>query len=284
MVPTLQDYKRWYYIQEPKINYPTKSISISVKCPHVPLVSKERIAREEAEGSVLNDNYTAIKDLRPGQEYRQNFMVSKVHNTSRMKTGQGVRFARVSFKDVTDEINGTLWGYEDGSIKTGDYINAKIKVRHDGNSGEWIFSCENSSIQPATDIHEELYAKQKNVHVLNAYAEEVQDKIMSVDDPIYRDILGNAVERLELIHALRSSPYGLTGPMAYQGGLLVHVAHALRLTDSAVSQARGMEVPFSASLVVAGCVLRRPLPHRNRKGGNQIHRSSNAFNGIRSPD
>lgn len=99
-----------------------------------------------------------------------------------------------------------------------------------------------------------------------------------MDDEVYRNVLSVAIHHLELITKLKTSPYNLTGPMAYMGGLLVHVIHTLRVAKVACTQAKDREITFNQSLVIAGCILRNVGWHSTTqlKGGDEI-RSRDAY-------
>lgn len=202
----------------------------------------------------MNGEYISISNLEPGKTYDQIFLVASVVYNTKMKTSQGKAFARVTLKDTTGEISGVVWKYN-GNLEEGCY--AYIKIETKLYRDEIEFQTQSDQITPAEPpVNRHDYIKGVNDNVLIAYAAEVQDEIMSIDDPIYRDIMGNAIERLNLMYALKESPYGISGPMAYKGGLLVHTAHSLRLAKVAIQQAIELELPFSASLVVAGGILR----------------------------
>jgi len=74
-----------------------------------------------------------------------------------------------------------------------------------------------------------LYTEANNQHLLEAYAREVRERIESIADETYRNIASNAEHRLEITHLMSQSPYGLEGPLAHPGGLLVHTAHLMRM-------------------------------------------------------
>lgn len=201
-----------------------------------------------------DESYVAISSLEHGKTYEQVFLVAEITHNSKMRTQQGKPFARVTLKDVTGQISGVVWEY-DGELEEGGYAMFKLETKL--YRGELEFQAQGSDIGPTeVPVNQYDYVKGVNRNVLSAYAGEVQDEIMSMDDQVYRDVMGNALERLDLMHSLMESPYGITGPMAYRGGLLVHVAHSLRLAKVAIGQARELEIPFSPSLVVAGCTLR----------------------------
>jgi hypothetical protein len=200
------------------------------------------------------DSYIPISSLEHNKTYSQIFLVSSINHSSKMRTKQGNAFARIVLKDVTGEINGVIWDYNN-NITEGQYHHIQIETKLYG--GELQFQATSENVTDAeTPLNKFDYVKGVNENTLVAYAGEVEDNICAIEDDIYRDIMGNAVNRLGLLQQLSESPYGITGPMAYKGGLLVHVAHSMRLALVAISQAKELEIPFNPSLVIAGCALR----------------------------
>ena len=184
----------------------------------------------------------------------RHFLISSVTCNKKMMTQTGKPFARVVLSDVTGQIEGVIWDYN-GDLEEGGFAHLKIDVKLYRNLLE--FATNSDNVRPVeVPLNKHDYIKGVSKSSLCAFAEEVEDNIMSIADPIYRDIMGNAIHRLDFMQALRESPYGLTGPMAYKGGLLVHVVHSMRLAQVAIGQATELEIPFSPSLVKAGCALR----------------------------
>ena len=93
-------------------------------------------------------------------------------------------------------------------------------------------------------------------NLLICYAEEIEQAILNLDDPLCRDVMGCAMNHLTLLRTLRDAPYGLEGTMSYRGGLLVHTIRSLRCALATCIQAQELETPFSPSLVTMGCILR----------------------------
>jgi len=223
----------------------------------------------------LNDEYVSISNLRAGKTYEQVFLIASVTCNIKMKTSQGKKFARVTLKDVTGEISGVVWDYDD-ELEEGGYATIKLDTKTYRDETE--FQTNSSQITFADiPVNQHDYVKGVNDNILSAYAAEVQEEIMGIDDPIFRDIMGNALERLELMRALKESPYGISGPMSYKGGLLVHTAHSLRLAKVAIRQAVELELPFNASLVVAGGILRNIGWHTTTRFKGDHLRCKNAY-------
>jgi len=218
--------------------------------------------------------YSPISSIEHGKTYEQVFLVAKIEANASMKTPTGL-FARVTFKDITGEIEGVVWDYH-GELIEGAYFMLAITTKL--YRGGIEFQAQASDARRAeTPLNQFDYIKGVNAHTLSAYSGEIEDQIMSIEDATYRDIMGNALHRLDLLNALRQSPYGITGPMAYRGGLLVHIAHSMRLSLVAIQQAKELELPFSPSLVIAGCALRNVGWHTTTRFQGDHLRSRDAF-------
>lgn len=230
-----------------------------------------------AKGSVLNaETYVPIGSLEAGQTYEQTFMVGSISHNERMKTTNGKSFARVVLKDITGEIEGAIWGYDDSLIE-GQY--AVIRLETKLYRGNIEFQTQIEYVRPLheTPINQYDYIKGVSENLLTHYAHEVEGAILDLEDPIYRDVLCNAIHKLDLLQAFKEAPYGLTGPMAYRGGLLVHIVHTLRFGLVANQQARELEMPFSPSLVIAGCVLRNVGWHTTTRFQGDYLRPRDAY-------
>ncbi len=222
------------------------------------------------------ESHIPISSLEHGKTYEQVFLVASIIYNSKMKTGQGKAFARVTLKDVTGEIEGVVWGYEGDGLVEGGYVIMKMETKLYRGHLEFSAQAEDVSVTE-TPLNQFDYVQGVNGHVLSSYAAEIEDHIMSIEDPIYRDVMGNALHRLELLGKLRESPYGLTGPMSYKGGLLVHVAHSMRFSLVGIQQARELEIPFSPSLVIAGVALRNIGWHTTTRFQGDHLRSRDAY-------
>jgi hypothetical protein len=200
------------------------------------------------------ETYIAIKDLAVGR-YRQVFLVQKVTNTDAMVTAAGGRFARVILRDITGEIEGVVWNYDDTLVEGQYYRMANFEAKL--YKGELEFSVDSSNIDAVdTPLNVHDYVKGMSDAALTACAATVEEAFEAMADEHYRNVVGNAIHRLDLLHALKTSPYGLSGPLAYRGGLLVHVAGALRLAKVMAEQAKQSETPLNISLVMSACIFR----------------------------
>jgi len=225
--------------------------------------------------SLSVESYIPIGSLVNGKTYEQVFLVATITSSDKMKTREGKPFARIMLKDVTGEIEGVVWEY-DGELIEGQYATIKVATKLYRDVTE--FQAQAADITPApVPLNQFDYIKGVNEHTLSRYAGEIEDHITSIEDEVYRNIMCNAMHRLDLLRSLKQSPYGITGPMAYRGGLLVHVAHSMRLSLVAVQQAKELEIPFSPSLVIAGCALRNVGWHTTTRFQGDHLRPRDAF-------
>lgn len=200
------------------------------------------------------ESYIPIGSLQVDKTYTQTFLVAEVVHSSKMRTKTGTAYARVTLRDMSGEIAGVIWNY-DNNLTEGDYYAIKLETKL--YAKELEFSAHLSDTKRVSiPLNHFDYTKGVSDSMLAAYAGEIEDNVMSIPDDTYRDIMSNAVEQYGILKDLRNAPYGIEGSMAYRGGLLVHVTHSMRLAFVAISQAKELEIPFNASLVVAGCVLR----------------------------
>lgn len=230
-------------------------------------------ARAAGRVELYNDTYIAIKDLKVGK-YRQTFLVQKITNNESMVTANGSHFARIVLKDLTGEIEGVVWNYV--PLHEGQYYQMSVDLKV--YKGELEFQADASNIltvDAPLNIHD--YIKGVSDATLTSYAGIVEDAFEMMTDDHYKNVIGNAIHRLDLINALKTSPYGLSGPLAYRGGLLVHVAGSLRLAKVMAEQAKESETPINISLVMASCIVRNIGWHTTTAFINGYLRPKDAF-------
>lgn len=233
-----------------------------------------------AKESVLNaDTYTPISNFEHGSQYSQLFMISQVESNDRMKTDSGIPFARVRLKDVSGEIEGVIWGYE-GTLQEGSFAIITISVKTYRSTLEFTAKAEDVLNPEGTPANLHDYMSGVSDSELRHFMEEVEHELSSLPDESYRNVMCYAMHSLEILSALRNSPYGLDGPMAYQGGLLVHTVHTIKFAQVANRQAAELEMPFSSSLVIAGCVLRNIGWHTTTMFTDNTLRARDAFHTI----
>lgn len=231
------------------MNFP----SSSARSQSVQPARNVKIAPRVEDESVLNsDTYTQIKSLKVGK-YRQTFLVQRITHNDSMVTASGSRFARVILKDLSGEIEGVVWNYF--HINEGNFYDITLETKFYKGELEFQTDCQNLlPVETPLNVHD--YIKGVSESALMAHAATIEQALELMTDEHYQNIIGNAMHRLDLIQALKTSPYGLTGPLAYKGGLLVHVAGSLKLAKVMAEQAKESETPLNISLVIASCLLR----------------------------
>jgi hypothetical protein len=200
------------------------------------------------------DTYTPIEHWQAGQSLDTVFMVDSV---SQGHTRENKPFIRLTLKDVTGTIEGNVWG---ASLKTtrdlfvpGEYIRASLALHFYQNQLQ--FKTTLDKIQKYRGIPENIhdYVLGPNENVLDVYQDDLSALLDDVDDAEYRDIIGSARARGGILNTLRTTPYGLDGPLAYRGGLMIHT---LKSTNLAMAAIEDFDATISRSLVVAGCLFR----------------------------
>lgn len=209
----------------------------------------------EKEKSLHGDIYTPLASLSVNDNVEQVFLVDGISHSKSMVTRLGQPFANIRLKDVTATVDGVVWNFQK-NFGAGDFIKASGKVGWYSKGQQLEFQGEEVEVltEPPLNIYDFVDGVSKSI--LTSYSQEVQDAVMEIEDEEYRQLMYYAMHNLDLMHALMTSPYGLEGPMAYPGGLLIHVNHSLRFAKVACQQAKALEIAFSPSLVVAGCILR----------------------------
>lgn len=224
-----------------------------------------------------DETYVPIAKLEIGKTYRQIFLIESLTSGKNMVAANGVAFTCVTLRDISGEIEGKIWG-QIPDLSEGVFAMMTIVVNQYKKTIGFQAKPEHVAIQARPPLNQYDYIKGISPNLLQHYAAELQNEIASLGDEVYRNVLSVAVHHLELIAKLKQSPYGLTGPMAYMGGLLVHVTHTLRIAKVTCAQAKDREIVLNPSLVIAGCILRNIGWHTTTqfKGGDEI-KSLDAF-------
>jgi hypothetical protein len=201
------------------------------------------------------NQYIPIAHLQDGHTYEQVFMVVEAYAVKRNKS-----FTKVVVQDVTGKMEGAIWDFDvtqnPGLVEPGEFIKMEVTIKNF--RGNLQFNSNKDKIQPFGNAPDNItdYIQGPNENVLTVFGEDLQGIVDEIDDSHYRDIIGNAMNSLELISMLKTSPYGIEGPLAYRGGLLMHVTHSLKIALSAAEQCKLIEAPVNKSLIIVGCILR----------------------------
>lgn len=244
-----------------------------------PSVQHAKRLKEEQKAAVRNDlnteTYIPIKDFKVGRYYQIVFIYDININES-MITSNGCQFARIKIKDVTGELDGVVWNINNVTINKGSYYKMRFDVKEYKNIIS--FTVDAASVEEV-DVPLNVYDYVKGISEssLSACAISIEEAFEMMSDEHYKNIIGNAIQRLDLINALKMSPYGLDGPLAYKGGLIVHVAGSLRLAKVIAEQAKDSEMPLNVSLVLAACILRNIGWHTTTAFINGRLRPKDAF-------
>ena len=233
-------------------------------------------ARKAGDATSMNtETYIAIKDLKAGR-YKQIFLVQKITQNEAMVTASGGRFAKVTLGDITGKIEGVVWNY-DNTLVEGQYYRMAVELKPYKDDLEFSVDASKLILSVNTPLNIHDYIKGMSDAALAACAAEVEEAFETMADEHYRNVIGNAIHSLDLLNALKTSPFGLSGPLAYRGGLLVHVAGSLRLAKVMAAQAKESETPLNISLVMAACILRNIGWHTTTSFTNGYLRARDAF-------
>ncbi len=201
--------------------------------------------------------YVPIKDLIEGERYDQVFMISSQPQELRAKSS----FVKVQFSDMSGRIEGVIWDATlkraKHIVKPGSFILVKCKITNYG--GRKTFECNKDDVTIYSGEPDNMsdYVPGINAATLECYKDELRNFIDEIDDPEYRDLIKSADSRLHIIdNILAESTYGLSGPLAYRGGLLVQVVHAIRVSRGIVDGCQEAEAPLNLSLITLGCIFR----------------------------
>lgn len=192
--------------------------------------------------------YTPIASLRLGETYKQIFYISNVQETS--------LFYKVTLKDLSGEITGIIWGACEPKVTAGMFAEMTLYIKEFQAELSFQVNYQKVFIQNVPPYNEHDYIRTFSKNSLVSYANEIEETTVNIHDLVYRNILCNAIHKLDLLSTLKESPYGLDGPMACRGGLLQHAVHSLRFSAAVCQQATTLGMQFNTSLVVAGCILR----------------------------
>jgi hypothetical protein len=207
------------------------------------------------EKSLLGEVYTPLATVKAGSSLDQVFLVEEISHSNSMVTSRGEPFARLRCKDISGTIEGVVWNYEN-DLRAGDFVHMSVVTKQYKGSTQFETQGRKIAVLKSPPLNLYDFVRGVSESVLMSYSQEVQDTIMEIDDDDYRQVMHYAMHNLDLMHALMTAPYGLEGPMAYPGGLLLHATHSLRFAKVACQQAKTLEIDFSPSLVVAACILR----------------------------
>lgn len=229
------------------------SLEKSPNASHAKTGQTEHMEQKKEDLSV--DIYEPISSFVVGKSYKQVFLIDKVLSGGKMISSNGVPFIKISLKDITGEISGVIWGAVE-NLCDGTYAKLLIDVKI--YKEEMIFHAEAENVKILDEIPLNIndYTEGLSELAVANYSKEIENEILAMDDRHYRDLLCNAIYGRDLMLALSKSPYSLSNAMCYPGGLLMHIVHSIRLAKVACKQATELEMKFSPSLVISGCILR----------------------------
>jgi len=205
------------------------------------------------------DTYIPISHLEEGNKYNQVFMVSDFTHRSQMVSKDRKPFARATIQDVTGSMNGVIWQYDaTQEIRPGAFVRCEVELCNFDGSTEFQTTSEKVfAIEETIPANQYDYFAGVTEETLVAYLAELDKYVNMISDEHYRNLIGYAMsEQMGLMNMLRSTTYGLKGPLAYPGGLLTHVIHSLRFSRVASKLLREQHANINSSLIIVGTMLR----------------------------
>ncbi len=197
--------------------------------------------------------YIPINQIKTiGKEISQVFMVS-VWNMR--KSSRGVSYVDAIFQDVTGQIKAKIWQCK-LTLNPGDFVLISGTIETYQNVLQIVIQGE--KLQKFTGSPSNLtdYVAGMNEDVLKVYEEELRKLIDKIDDTHYRDIFYSADQRIHLIDILKESPYGFSGPLAFRGGLLLHVLYSMKCALAIVDCYWDLDICINKSLIILGSIFK----------------------------
>lgn len=245
-----------------------KLVSQLEKSQDARAVKKEKTVQEAAP-----NEYIRIKDLKVGKTYHQVFLVESAQRKGKSKVVEAM------LRDISGSIFAKIWEWptyiDPSPVLNYVYIEAVANVRKYYGKTEVNINFNDIKFTNCVPINIHDYESTTNTTDLEDAASEILNFIASIKDEHYRNIIGNAIESRGLMNALMTSPYGVSGPLSFPGGLLIHTAKTLRFIKTASDYIDKSESKINKSLLIIGTILRNI-------GWSTI--SSNTSNGIKFND
>jgi hypothetical protein len=189
--------------------------------------------------------HTPIKDMQLNFEYSGVFYVKG----SRPEQVKEETVYHVTLADTTGQIRGII-KHCLCDIRDGDFIETAIVLRPGLRFDHFAERPVIVKQDPPENIFD--YINCRSEKELDNLRDEAIKYSEMIRDQHYNAVIYSAINDLDLIYALRTSPYKLSGSLAFPGGLLVHTTHSLRFARIACQLARDNQTPFNPGLVIAG--------------------------------
>lgn len=194
--------------------------------------------------------------LEEGQSYDQVWLLTSVDAVTPKDSKPFVKFVA---KDMTGTIEGIVWNMKlkttGSAFRPGKFFKMTAEVRQ--YKGSLNLSVNRADVFPYSGDPDNIsdYVPGFSTGILDYYEKVIKSAIEEITDADIRDLMGNCLERLDLIHLLKTSPIGLTGPFACHGGLLVFTGTLVELVKS-FSPALKFQDSFNESIAIAGAILK----------------------------
>lgn len=192
-------------------------------------------------------NYIPIAHLQLGQICDQIFLVNQ--------TTKFPNFIEFELIDVTGKVRAVYWNQLPPELLNGKFVEIKGYVQQYKDKKQ--IKIQRINLYNGTPLNLTDYISGPNESILQHYCVLLNDIVSQMDDPHYRDLINYAINKLGIIEMLKNSPFGLEGPMANKGGLLLHTIHHLQTILSTLQNfTTNNDLKLNKSLIIAGCIFR----------------------------
>lgn len=202
------------------------------------------------------DTYIPISQLQAGQKYLQVCLVESVVFRRSRRTQKP--YAQLTIKDVTGTVSGWVIDFSNKSaLQPGRFVRLGLEVA-DSKEGGLQFYVNDQRVEPVKGEPENIndYILGPNPNVIKVYSDDVMEYVDKIADSDLRDFVQNAMQRIEIMNALQTSPYGLEGNLAYRGGLLVHTFELLRAAENMNGLTPDVTRYIDDSMLIVGALFR----------------------------
>lgn len=226
------------------------------------------------------DTYVPISHLKADQDYRQSFMFVEYKE---LKTRNKRPYIRAKLQDVTGQIDGVFWNIDRQVMRSvlgenkNNFALATITTQKKGEVMEFRGDGLDIAPMPQDPLNISDYIPGLTKEVVSVYEDSIKSYVNKIEDPEYRDIVGNAISKIALLDQMKRAPYGTKGELAHPGGLLVYTAKLLMVATSLAKNSLEFDFTVNNSLIICGSLLKNVgwITTTTQAGG--LIRPRNAF-------
>jgi hypothetical protein len=204
---------------------------------------------------MMIETYIPVNKMTVGNSYRQVFLVKSFD----LKIGRNKKqYAKIVVSDTTGVMTGYCWDYMGKPIKTGEFFLMEVNVQQSKSTQpiQFVFRQDSVSAYKEIPLNLEDYILSPNLNIIKNNAQQLEVLIQDNVEGFYSAVLNNAINR-GLMNDLKNAPYGSSGKLAIQGGLLTHTLRVVRGTLAlSLAYKQNLPIHIDVSLAVAAAVLK----------------------------